>query len=1639
MNEIKKEFKGMKVFKYIVFAFAFICMSFIFSSSKVAAAPVISIPTEDDFEYDDGLTFYIGYDTWTVNSVEYSFDNSTWDVIEKPESNYSNIYKSKAAKSLCSSKDYIGECTSVILAYTIPKGDLPNSKSTGVNSKGEFTIYVASSNRTALVLGGESSASRVLPYDKTGPSVKKVTVTASSNNMKAGSKLTFTVEFNEQVNVTYGAKVSFKIGSASKTALCTTNSTLSNTMTCSYTVLSGDNGSISSVALTGTSYIKDDYSNTASSSISSSSVYGISNISVDTTSPKIISILASKGVFSKNNTVVVEVSFSENIKQIDSTKRPVLVVKFGDGENITCNFDSSATNKMFYNCSVGEKDQGEMKIVSLTNNRGFSDASGNYLNLTLGTYSFSDTIADNEFPSIDKISITSDCGVLNGNYYCVAGKEIVVSFEFNMPVSNVNANNVKMMFGSVRGSGSISSEYYDVTNTFTITYTVVKSDNGRFVLEYTFNVLGYNGLAKTLTGENEYNYYVDNENPSINSDIEVYIGETLMEDKIIYSSIDKQIDFVINVEDDSKITLNKNKIYLVDSNNNQIYSSDTGIKYVLVSEENGRITFSVVIKDSIKIAVKIKIERDAIVDSLQNKLTSDFYSDEYLLDCESPEFEVEINYPKYKGYKKGDNWVLVSGNTIDFVIKSENTDLKEYCAYSYSDSECEYNELSLNTVYSFTFASSVNKSHSFYVKVRDMSSNESVVKMSFVLQNMFDYSNGAGSTGKEHVITVDTSMLNNGEKFKYSWFNGSYVNFASANISEKDASNKFAISGGNPNHGEYRVCILIVSSNDILCSEYVNFDNKIDLFEVEIDNNWTKSDLSTMITFNDASAVECIAVGKNVSSLDCYNGGDNKVIYRASQISSPFTKYTIEENGTYYFYIQDKVGNSKIIDRTVNNIDKTPIDIEIFNGNSGSYNTNLEVDSYKNNHKFSLAFDRNSGDSPVNEYKYFFTRNVYSISNKDSFDIYYYDDVNLIKAVVSTSSKSATISAPSNVSGIYNLYIMATDKAGNVSFASVLNIKIDGEGPLIKMFNSSGEETNGGSNTFIRTFDYSIEIEERYSGLNLNQVYYRWVDASTNVAVFEKNYSSCSFDYNVCKISGEDIELEAGIFNPSSSYKLVVIARDYANNESIFTSNAYKIDTTPASIVFDIDESKWYTTNSFTFTVSKNNNGTLSSIAYCLNDCVNYKELGVGNSTSDTKTVVLALNEGVNVLNVKATDEFGNVATKSVNIKYDSKKSKVIINNLNSNGVVDLRFATENVIDFTINDASSGVKKYCLYFEESLVKCENTSGTSITRKHTVTVNGNYYVEAYDNAGLVYKHSVTVVGFDKDPISFDLISNVAGGKYTNSDVVISLVNMRKFMDDDISDNVKTIDYIKTNSYAADYSSLFVDAVSVYNNLVNNQLVTSFTVSENNIYVVRVIDTGDNVSYNTIKIESIDRGKPNIDTSKISLTTSSGKNIVLENDGSYKYSNETLQIKFDRESFNDSYTGFNRYLTLKVCFEENESCVYNAYNINVSVNGAILINTSTITISAPYRFEGDISYYVVDGAGNESSKYSFTALYQDGVSEFDVALEDQSGNEIQAQTFVVLHDTLKFVLPQQTMIHKNAGKTMTNGAVKQYGHY
>ena len=1654
MNENIIELKVKRIWSYVLFLFAFIFCGIVFGTLNIGAAPVISIPTDSYYTYDNTITFHVGYDVLTVKEVKYNLGGS-WYTISSPESSYTAIYKDSSADSFCSGKSYISTCTNVILSYKI--SDI-SSKGLSISSDGKFTIKVEASNQT-LFVGGGASASRTLIYDGTAPGVSKVELvrndSSTAKTLIIGKTLKFNVYLTEASYISSGAKVSFKIGGTSKTAICgTSTSKLVSSFSCTYTIVSGDSGDISSVSMTGANNVKDKYGNAMSSSVSGFTFSNSNSYTVDGVKPTISKIESINGIYSSASNIQVQVTFTENLSAGSGYSAPVMKVKFGEGSEQRCRFDSAVEKSMLYTCTPSSTDQGALVFVSLTEGSGITDTAGNAISLSFSSKTFSGVTVDNNIPTLTSVTVTpKSCKTSGSNYYCNSEKKINVSFKFNMGVT-INSKTITIKFGGTNAKNTYTSSYDSTKNTLDVVYTVNAQDNGEMTIDYNFSLTGANALTNNITNKkSDCKVYVDNQAPSVGT-VEAFVGTDSV-GTTVYGNPGVVVTYKINVNENSVLTLDASKVSLVDEYDNKITANSkatSGITKIEVSLNGKVVVVSVTFAGAAENKFKIKIEKAGLKDSFDATLANDYFSSLYTVDTRAPEFNVEVVYPANKGYNNGSKWILISGDAIEYKITSSNVDLKDYCILTDTSKECEeYFDLELDTNYTYTFNKKGNGDYSFYVRVRDDALNVTDKLVGFEFKEMFTYSNGEGAIAKEHSIVVDVSMFATGSVLKYDWYKkGTSLSFTNANSTSKQ-DDTITLEGDPSFNGEYRVCINNVSTNDTLCSAYVTFDTKIDEFNVAVSSGWVNTDLPTTITFKDSSTIKCIAVGKNESNLNCEKAvNSNVIIYRTSQAINPLKKYVISENGIYYFYIEDAVGNKQTITKEVTNIDKTPIDIKVFNGQVGTNNTNLEVDSYKSAHTLLVTFDKDVAvGSAHGMYKYFFANSSYTnINSKDVFNAYYLNSVN--RQEVTNCNKTLTITTP-NFDGVHHLYIMAIDLAGNVSFKVINDIMVDSSGPTIKLYDSQNNEVNGGSASYIAVFDYTIVIEDKDSKLNLNKISYKWINSSS-ATVVEKTYDGCGYDYNTCKILGSDIEFGEGLFNPAEKYKFVITAYDNAGNSSTFISNDFMIDTMAPTIVIDIDENAWYENGNVSFAVSKENNGTLSSIAYCLNDCLTngnpdltkFKLLSVSNSKRVEKTVDLVLTDGENILYVYASDVFGNYTYKTATIKYDSENTEITVNGLNEDNVVDLTGKEDLEITVVIKDQISGIQTYCVYYNNDTANkvCFDGNGLKeISRTLGVEKNGVYSIEANDVSGNKVIYNVSVIGIDTEPIEFDLTSNVKVGQFVKGNVTISVVNMRKFMVENVNDRILTIEYVKV-AYDAVVANnervLFGEnpIISVYNKNTSSSLVTSFVVTENMTYIVKIVDTARNVSYNYIRISCIDNDNPFINTNKypdnsdrIYVHTASGNNlrIFVKEDGVskvYKYSNDVIKVFFGNDSLKDVSTGYNGYLGLKVCFETTD-CVYNTYNVSTSVSGGYVIN-GAISVAAPYNFSGIIRYYVVDGAGNESARGSFEVEYQSEISEVSVNLEDANGNAIV--------DTNKYAKVVVNLSGDEINDIITNGGIR-----
>jgi len=500
-ENINKRLKISNVWYYAVFLLAFVCFGFTFNSNKVSANPVVSIPTDEYFNYDDGLTFYTGYDVITISGVKYRFNDGGWITINSPDNNYSAIYKGNSAKNFCKGKSFIGTCTDVILAYKIPASSLPvvatNSNYNDTKSNGKFKIEITATNKRGLV-GGPTTKSAYLTYDGTAPRIEKIDIsrndTLYKNKFKIGETVKFTVRFNEYVFVSSGVKLNFNVGGSSRTATCNSSvNSSTKSITCTYTIVSSESGSFTNFKIIGANNIKDLYGNSISSSTVTVNAYSNpDNLTADGVKPYISEIVADSGVFSSDTDIQVRVIFSEELYNYDGDVAPVLTIKFGDGIEKSCDFDDLNEKELIYRCKPEDDDQGILKFISISGENDYSDYAGNELDLSKSSFEILTTKVDNNLPTVDRVSISMNgCTSGDGNIYCKTNDKIIVEFSFNINVTFENKN-VKLLFNGVEAKNSFSQSYDMASKKLKVSYGISENDNGAFSLSYYFEIRGEN-------------------------------------------------------------------------------------------------------------------------------------------------------------------------------------------------------------------------------------------------------------------------------------------------------------------------------------------------------------------------------------------------------------------------------------------------------------------------------------------------------------------------------------------------------------------------------------------------------------------------------------------------------------------------------------------------------------------------------------------------------------------------------------------------------------------------------------------------------------------------------------------------------------------------------------------------------------------------------------------------------------------------------------------------------------------------------------------------------------------------------------------------------------------------------------------
>ncbi|MFC3151271.1 hypothetical protein ACFOEK_09565 [Litoribrevibacter euphylliae] len=398
--------------------------------------------------------------------------------------------------------DYLsGSNTNTLIFQTTITSGLLDTDGISIDSINENggLIEDVSGNDATLTLNNVADTSAVL-VDGVVPEITSVNVPANDTYI-LGETLSFTVNFDDSVDVTGTPLLNLTLGANSETASYISGSG-SSALVFTYTVASGDQDSdgisVDSLVLnSGT--LKDANSNDASLTLNS--VASTAAVLVDGQVPSVTSVsVPSNATYALGDTLSFTVNFDENV---DVTGTPELGITLGTSAETANYVSGTGTSALVFEYTLvsGDLDENGIAVGSLTvNSDTIQDAAGNDATLTLNNVAdTSAVLVDAEIPVVLSVSVpTSD------TYKVGDVLSFIVNFNDSVSVSGVPELSLTL------GSDAKIAEYVSGTGSSNLVfqYTVVSDDldeNGIAVNGLSAgggSILDSAGNAATLTLNN---------------------------------------------------------------------------------------------------------------------------------------------------------------------------------------------------------------------------------------------------------------------------------------------------------------------------------------------------------------------------------------------------------------------------------------------------------------------------------------------------------------------------------------------------------------------------------------------------------------------------------------------------------------------------------------------------------------------------------------------------------------------------------------------------------------------------------------------------------------------------------------------------------------------------------------------------------------------------------------------------------------------------------------------------------------------------------------------------------------------------------------------------------------------------------
>lgn len=421
------------------------------------------------------------------------------------------------AEKVADPKGYVGEDkTKLKYTVSIVDGDKGILSITAYENKENAKVVDIAGNEASL---NKKQTGNAITADTTKPSIVKITAevpnpqvkgTWGSENTikyhKAGDTIKIAVEFNEEVKVSPNSKIAIGFAEEdsqliySECAYGLDSIESSKTIEFSYTIKDGDNG------LLWVQVPENQFDDVAGNKNQKNEgvIPTKNNIKIyaDTINPT-FSIENGVELKKDGKNITVTAYYSEYLFAIEGSWRkfatienaPKIVYKFGNSEQITQKATRIGENRIVYEITQGENQDGEFDYGFLFDGHIYDRAGNEFISNGI------DTTA----PILEKVEVLSNAPAEYNNR-CKAGNEIYVIATFNEPIASQNMK-LKIQVGD--GIEKELTGIIDEQNSKQVkfTYIVKANDNGEFKV---LDVCG--NIDNTITnGDNTYGWVKDNQ------------------------------------------------------------------------------------------------------------------------------------------------------------------------------------------------------------------------------------------------------------------------------------------------------------------------------------------------------------------------------------------------------------------------------------------------------------------------------------------------------------------------------------------------------------------------------------------------------------------------------------------------------------------------------------------------------------------------------------------------------------------------------------------------------------------------------------------------------------------------------------------------------------------------------------------------------------------------------------------------------------------------------------------------------------------------------------------------------------------------------------------------------------------------